>query len=95
MRTLSIRTAAALAYERGEEFDPSAMPTPSLLEDLSAVSCARAIVPEAGERERRRRRRARQRRAADDGAPEWFSPCDLVAPVVPGVRGRVVHGELV
>jgi hypothetical protein len=94
MRTLSIRTAAALAYERGEELDPSAMPTPGLLEDLSAASCARAIVAEPGERERRRRR-ARERRAAGVGAPDWFSPCDLVAPVVPGVRRRVVHGQLV
>jgi hypothetical protein len=94
MRTLSIRTVAALAYERGEEFDPSSMPTPRLLEDLSAVSCARAIVPEPGACERRRRRE-RQRRVASGGVPEWFSPCDLVSPLVPGVHGRVVHGELV
>jgi hypothetical protein len=92
MRTLSIRTVAALAYERGEEFDPSSMPTPSLLEDLSALSCARAIVAEPGACERRRQRE-RARRAAPRGVPEWFSPCDLVAPLVPGVQGRVVHGE--
>jgi hypothetical protein len=29
MRTPSIRTLAALAYERGEEFDPAASPTPA------------------------------------------------------------------
>jgi hypothetical protein len=92
MRTLSIRTVAALAYERGEEFDPSSMPTPRLLEDLSALACARAIVAEPGACEHRRHR-ARERRAARGGAPDWFSPCDLVAPLVPGVHGRVVHGE--
>ena len=40
MRTPSIRTMAALAYERGEEFDPAAAPTPALVEWLAAASAA-------------------------------------------------------
>lgn len=92
MRTLSTRSVAALAYERGEEFDPATMPTPALLEDLSAASGAGAIVAEPTSCERRRRRE-RERRAALGGAPDWFSPCDLVAPLIAGVSGRLVHGE--
>ena len=93
MRTLSMRTVAALAYERGEEFDPAATPTPALLEDLAAATRAGAIVAEPGEYDRRRRRE-RERRAAA-GVPAWFSPDDLVAVGVPGTQGRLIHGELV
>jgi hypothetical protein len=94
MRTLSTRTLAALAYERGEEFDPAAAPTPALVEWLSAASAAAPIVAAPGPYERRRRRQ-RERRTASGGVPEWFSPCDLVAPSMPGTAGAVIHGELV
>jgi hypothetical protein len=94
MRTLSIRSAAALAYERGEEFDPGAIPGPALLELLSTAAHAGTIVPAPSPAERRRLRE-RERRAALAQVPDWFSPGDLVAPLVPGALGRVVGGELV
>jgi hypothetical protein len=92
MHTPSIRTLAALAYERGEEFDPGATPTPGLMEQLSIAASARPIVGEC---------------AAFDCSsglavgtvsrqvPDWFSACDLVDPPVAGTRAVVVHGELV
>jgi hypothetical protein len=42
MRTPSIRTLAAIAYERGEEFDPSdpAMLSPTLARHLSEAATA-------------------------------------------------------
>jgi hypothetical protein len=92
MRTLSIRTLAALAYERGEEFDPGVAPTPALVDWLSAASAAAPIVSDHGPYELRRCRE-RERRATRNGVPEWFSPCDLVAPVLPGSGGAVIHGE--
>ena len=92
MRTPSIRTLAALAYERGEEFDPAAAPTPALVDWLSAASAAAPIMTEPGPYELRRRRE-RERRTANGRVPEWFSPCDLVAPLLPGADGAVVHGE--
>src|SRR4051812_49679288 len=74
----SPRTLCALAYERGEEFDP-AMPalTAGLVEDLSLIGGARAIECEESALERRRRR-DRERRAAYAAVPEWFSVDDLV-----------------
>jgi hypothetical protein len=45
MRTLSPRTLAALAYERGEEFDPAASPTPALVQDLSLAAPAASWSP--------------------------------------------------
>jgi hypothetical protein len=92
MRTLSIRTLAALAYERGEEFDPAAAPTPALVDWLSAAAGAAPIVTGPGPYELRRRRE-RERRIGRGGVPEWFSPCDLVAPLLPGTDGAVIHGE--
>ena len=94
MRTPSIRTLAALAYERGEEFDPGAMPTPALVEWLSQASVAAPIVSGPGPYELRRRRQ-RQRRTANSEVPEWFSPGDLVDGGVAGASGALVHGELV
>src|SRR4051812_9236895 len=74
----SPRTMAALAYERGEEFDPG-MPTltAALAEDLSLIGGARIIECEASALERRRRR-DRERRAAYQVVPDWFSVDDLV-----------------
>jgi hypothetical protein len=94
MRTPSIRTMAALAYERGEEFDPAAVPTPALVEWLSAASAAAPIVSGPGRYERRRRRE-RRRRGTVDRIPDGFSPCDLAGPPVARAHGELVHGELV
>lgn len=41
-RTPSIRTLVALAYERGEEFDPALMLSPSLAEQLDGIVSSRA-----------------------------------------------------
>jgi hypothetical protein len=79
MRTPSTRTLAALAYERGEEFDPALTPTPALVEWLSAASGAAPVVSAPGPYERRRRRQ-RQQRAALAALPDWFSADDLVRP---------------
>lgn len=40
MRTPSIRTLAAIAYERGEEFDPALMLSPALAEQLDSSTAA-------------------------------------------------------
>ena len=94
MQTPSMRFVAALAYERGEEFDPGATPTPALVEWLSQASAAAPIVSGPGPYELRRRRH-RERRTASGEVPEWFSPGDLVDGGVPGASGALVHGELV
>jgi hypothetical protein len=74
----SPRTMAALAYERGEEFDPG-LPslTAALVEDLALIGAARPIECELSALERRRRR-DRERRAAYAAVPSWFSADDLV-----------------
>ena len=74
----SPRTMAALAYDRGEEFDPG-MPalTAALVEDLTLIGGARAVECEPPALERRRRR-DRERRAAYAAVPSWFSADDLV-----------------
>ena len=38
MQTLSTRVLSALAFDRGEEYDPAQPICPSLLEDLSCSS---------------------------------------------------------
>jgi len=43
MHTPSIRTLAAIAYERGEEFDPALMLSPALAESLQ--SAAQSAAP--------------------------------------------------
>jgi hypothetical protein len=78
MRTLSTRTLAALAYERGEEFDPAAMPTPELVEDLLLARRAVPVISGPSSYERHRRRE-RERRAAFAAVPDWFSADDLLA----------------
>jgi hypothetical protein len=64
MSTLSTRTLAALAFERGEEFDPAlTLPSAPLAEDLALLAGARALMCEPSPMERRRRRE-RERRGA-------------------------------
>jgi hypothetical protein len=64
MSTLSTRALAALAFERGEEFDPAlTLPSAPLTEDLALLAGARALMCEPSPMERRRRRE-RDRRGA-------------------------------
>jgi hypothetical protein len=82
MHTLSTRTLSALAYERGEEYDPSMPPvSPALHDELRQFEHARAIVGEPGdyERARRARRERRRQRRELSQIPEWFSAQDLVS----------------
>jgi len=44
MNTPSIRTLAAIAYERGEEFDPALMLSPALAEQLDRTAVAGTSV---------------------------------------------------
>ena len=88
MRTLSTRTMAALAYERGEEFDPALTATPALVDELATWQ--RAGMPvEAPSPYERRRARERERRQEVSAVPEWFSLQDLVERPV-GVLGELV-----
>jgi hypothetical protein len=70
MRTLSPRALAALAFERGEEFDPAlTLPSATLTEDLALLAGARALMCELSPMERRRQReRARPSRARSRSA---------------------------
>jgi len=69
---------AALAYERGEEFDPGVPPlTAALVEDLTLIGGARPIEGELSALERRRQR-DRERRATYAAVPSWFWADDLV-----------------
>ena len=77
MHTLSTRTLSALAYERGEEFDPSQPIAPDLLETLSLVEQARPVIGEDGPYEKARQRRRERRQLSP--IPEWFSAQDLIA----------------
>jgi hypothetical protein len=81
MHTLSTRTLSALAYDRGEEYDPSQPPiTPSLLDELALVEHAGPIIGDAGPYERRRRaqRERRRERRELSRIPAWFSAQDLI-----------------
>jgi hypothetical protein len=77
MHTLSTRTLSALAYERGEEYDPSQPVAPDLLDTLSLVEQARPIVGEDGPYEKARQRRRERRQLSR--IPDWFSAQDLIA----------------
>jgi hypothetical protein len=78
MQTLSTRTLSALAYERGEEYDPALPPiTPGLVEELAQFEHARPVIGEDGPYERARQRRRERRRLSR--IPEWFSAQDLIA----------------
>lgn len=88
MHSLSTRTLSALAFDRGEEYDPGQPLAESLLADLELSAGAQPILTDISPAERCRRDRAEHRALA--GVPAWFSAEDLV-------RGpwETVHGELV
>jgi hypothetical protein len=90
MRTPSIRTLAAIAYERGEEFDPALMLSPALAEQLDSSTVTGttdfALSPAD---ERRGRREAGRGETDENEAPPWFEASDL-APRPYDTR----HGEL-
>jgi hypothetical protein len=77
MQTPSTRILSALAYDRGEDYDPAEPVTPDLLEALWLVEQARPVTGEDGPYERARQRR-RERREANR-IPDWFSAEDLIA----------------
>ena len=77
MHTPSTRILFALAYDRGEEYDPAELITPDLLEALSLIEHAAPVIGEDGPYERARQRR-RERRDGN-GIPAWFSAEDLIA----------------
>ena len=86
MQTPSMRFFAALAYERGEEFDAALMPTPELVEDFGAAGGATPLSAEPGRYERRRRQEGERRML--ERVPAWFSADDLVRDDM-----TVIHGE--
>jgi hypothetical protein len=59
MRTPSIRTLAAIAYERGEEFDPALMLSPALAEQLDGSTAGGTAVLASSPSEKSRRLRER------------------------------------
>ena len=88
MHTLSTRTLHALAYERGEEYDPAMAPTPALMEELDVGHRGGRPI-EAPSTYELRRRRDRERRQELALVPEWFSIEDLLE------RPAGIHGEIV
>ena len=68
MHTPSTRILSALAYDRGEDYDPADPVCPDLLEALLLVEQARPVIGEDGPYERARRRRRERRQA--DGIPD-------------------------
>jgi hypothetical protein len=77
MHTPSTRTMLALAYERGEEYDPSEPIAPDLLETLSLVEHAVPVIGDDGPYEKARQRRRERRQL--NRVPDWFSAQDLIA----------------
>ena len=77
MHTLSTRTLSALAYDRGEEYDPADPIAVELIETLSLVEHATPVIGEDGPYERDRQRRRERRQLSR--VPEWFSAQDLIA----------------
>ena len=66
MHTPSTRTLSALAYDRGEEYDPGQPPSPALVEALSLVEHAVTVVGDDGPYERARQRRRERREQTCD-----------------------------
>ncbi len=94
-RTPSIRTLAALAYERGEEFDPALMLSPALAEQLDGSTATATGTTDyasyfsSSEKWRIRRESGRSGTPVEAAAPSWFEASDL-APCPLDTR----HGEL-
>lgn len=88
MHTLSTRTLFALAYDRGEEYDPTMPVAPDLFEAMSLVERAQPVIGEDGPYERARQSR-RERRDAN-GIPAWFSAEDLIDAPWESVERRFV-----
>jgi len=55
MHAQSTLTLSALAYERGEEYDPAIPVAPDLRVAMSLVERARPVIGEDGPRSRKRR----------------------------------------
>ena len=88
MHTLSTRILSALAYDRGEEYDPAQPVCPDLLETLSLVEHAVPVIGEDGPYERARQRRRERRERTE--IPPWFSAEDLIAAPWETADGRLV-----
>ena len=78
MHTPSTRILSALAYDRGEEYDPGLAPSPALVEALSLVEHAAAVIGDDGPYELARQRH-RERDRGRTAIPDWFSAEDLIA----------------
>jgi hypothetical protein len=76
MHTLSTRSLSALAFDRGEEYDPGQPLSPTLLADLALIEDAAPVVGDDGPYARARQR-ARERRE-QAATPAWFSAEDLM-----------------
>jgi hypothetical protein len=72
-----MRTLSALAYDHGEEYDPSEPIAAELLETLSLVEHAAPVIGDDGAYERARRRRRERHQLSR--IPEWFSAQDLIS----------------
>lgn len=77
MHTLSTTTLSALAYDRGQEYDPSQPLAPELLQTLSLVEHAALVIGDDGPYERARQRRRERHQLSR--VPEWFGAQDLIA----------------
>ncbi len=95
-RTPSIRTLAAIAYERGEEFDPALMLSPKLaeqLQDSGTTAVATDFAPLYPLDERGRRHESGRCGTLAEAAPSWFEASDL-APQPFDTRHGVLLAEL-
>ena len=74
MHTISMRTLSALAYDRGEEFDPGQPVSAQLVESLSLLDHAWLLpaTPSGSSKP------AKARRSAAAAIPAWFSAEDLI-----------------
>ena len=92
MHSLSPRTLAALAFDRGEEYDAGQPISSIVLENLTLVAHATPVTGQEGPVERKRKRkRARERRQQLPAIPDWFSLEDLIG----AWERQVIHDELI
>ena len=77
MHTPSTRALSALAYDRGEEYDPGQPFAPSLLEDLSLFEHAGPVICEDGSYEKARKAEKGRRERAK--IPAWLAAEDLIS----------------